>query len=90
MKKIGALIIFLLVTNGLLAQNLPGNQYFSKEIPEKANREFQFLAYYINQAVTSNMYPENDFLKGQIVGRLFGGNTSKQVIPKPVPILSSV
>ncbi|MFN8428549.1 MAG: hypothetical protein U0V04_01085 [Spirosomataceae bacterium] len=77
MKKFGAFIILLLISSHLMAQNIPGNQYFTKEIPEKANREFQFIAYYINQGVTSNMYPENDFLKGQIVGRLFGGNTSK-------------
>ncbi|MDR1654054.1 MAG: hypothetical protein LBS01_10515 [Prevotellaceae bacterium] len=55
----------------------PSFTWFSKEIPLKANKEFQFLAYYINQAVTSNMYPKNDLLKGQVVGRLFGSNTSR-------------
>lgn len=58
-----------------VAQN-PSNQYFAGEIPEKANKEFQFLAFFINQGVTSNFYPKNDFLKGQIVGRLFGANTT--------------
>ncbi len=55
----------------------PSNQYFSGEIPQKANREFQFLAFYINQGVASNVYAQNDFLKGQVVGRLFGANTTR-------------
>jgi hypothetical protein len=75
MKKISLLLFSVLISFSALAQ-LPTNQYFSKEIPEKANKEFQFLAYFINQVVTSNVYPENDFLKGQTVGRLFGGNTT--------------
>lgn len=76
MKHILNFILFMAGISNLFAQ-LPTNQYFSKEIPQKANKEFQFLAFYINQAVTSNIYPENDFLKGQVVGRLFGGNTSR-------------
>jgi len=76
MKKIVGLAVLVLVTTTITAQ-LPTNQYFSKEIPKKANKELQFIAFYINQAVSSNIYPENDFLKGQVVGRLFGGNTTK-------------
>ncbi len=75
MKKISWLLFSVLISFPVLAQ-LPTNQYFTKEIPEKANKELQFLAFFINQAVTSNIYPENDFLKGQTVGRLFGGNTT--------------
>jgi hypothetical protein len=76
MKKLAGLAMLLLVSISIFAQ-LPTNQYFSKEIPQKANKEFQFIAFFINQAVTSNIYPENDFLKGQVVGRLFGGNSTK-------------
>ena len=75
MKKIIFYIFSVFISFSISAQ-LPSNQYFTKEIPEKANKEFQFLAFFINQAVTSNIYPENDFLKGQTVGRLFGGNTT--------------
>lgn len=75
MKKAFGLGLFMFLTSILWSQN-PSNQYFSGEIPQKANKEFQFLAFYINQAVMSNMYPKNDFLKGQVVGRLFGGNTT--------------
>lgn len=74
-SKIIGIIGLFLISGMSVAQN-PSNQYFSGEIPEKANKEFQFLAFFINQGVTSNMYAQNDFLKGQIVGRLFGANTS--------------
>ncbi|MDR2126972.1 MAG: hypothetical protein LBP63_09105 [Prevotellaceae bacterium] len=78
MKKILNILLLLLFSTIIMAQEVaPSTQYFAKEVPLKANKEFQFLGYYINQAVLSNMYPENDFLKGQIVGRLFGANTAK-------------
>ena len=66
----------MLIVSSAFAQN-PSNQYFSGEIPQKANKELQFFAFYINQGVASNIYAQNDFLKGQVVGRLFGGNTTK-------------
>lgn len=53
------------------------HKLFDQAIPERPNREFQFLAYFYNQAVTGNIYPENDLFKGQIIGRLFGQNTTK-------------
>jgi len=74
-KSIGLGILMLIITTAW-AQN-PSNQYFTGEIPQKANKEFQFIAYYINQAVASNIYAQNDFLKGQVIGRLFGANTTK-------------
>jgi hypothetical protein len=42
----------------------------------KQTRNFSLLHYYINQGVVSNVYAKNDFLKGQVVGRLFGGNST--------------
>lgn len=50
--------------------------YFDKQVPRKANRDFQFLAYFITQGVSSNFYPENVFMKGQVIGRMFGDNTT--------------
>lgn len=50
--------------------------YFEKQVPRKANKEFQFIAYFINQGVSSNFYPQNVFMKGQVIGRLFGDNTT--------------
>lgn len=51
-------------------------EYFKTKIPQKHNKEFQFLAFYINQAVTSNFHPESSLFNGQLVGRLFGQNGS--------------
>lgn len=51
--------------------------YFEQQVPRKANKEFQFIAYFINQGVSSNFYPENVFMKGQVIGRLFGDNTTR-------------
>jgi hypothetical protein len=45
-------------------------------LPTKANKQLQTFVYFYQQSVSMNMFPENDFLKGQIVGRLFGGNTT--------------
>lgn len=50
--------------------------YFGEAVPRKANKEFQFLAYFFNQAVTTNYFATNDLLKGQVVGRLYGPNTT--------------
>lgn len=49
---------------------------FDRVIPTKANKEFQAFVLSYTQAVAQNYSPENDLLKGQIVGRLFGGNTT--------------
>lgn len=69
--------IFLLIFWAAKAwAQAPTTRYFSREIPEKADKELQFFAYFINQGVTSNMYARNEFLKGQVVGRLFGANTT--------------
>ncbi len=72
MKKIIFLILFSAVLN--FAQG--GWNYDEKTIPQKSSKEFQFLAFFINQAVANNVYATNDLLKGQTVGRLFGGNTT--------------
>lgn len=48
----------------------------NKKVKEEANKEFRFLAFYYNHVVNTNVYPTSDFLKGQVVGRLFGPNTS--------------
>ena len=72
------LLVFLLITL------FPGNKAFTQDgwnsgvekVPKKPVREFQFLAYFINQGVMNNIFARNDFLKGQTVGRLFGLNTT--------------
>lgn len=71
-------ILFLMLS--WVAQNSfaqGGNEdIFRNDLPLKADKELQFFAFFLNQGVTSNMYPKNTLLKGQVVGRLFGGNTT--------------
>jgi hypothetical protein len=70
-----SLFFFVNLIQTVLAQN-PSIMYFKQDIPQKANKELQFFAFYINQAVASNFYPTNEFLRGQVVGRLFGQNST--------------
>lgn len=51
---------------------------FSKDVPYnvRENKEFQFLAFFISQGVNSNLYPKASLFNGQLVGRLFGPNSS--------------
>ncbi|MEM1218965.1 MAG: hypothetical protein AAGH79_08630 [Bacteroidota bacterium] len=48
-----------------------------EKIPGEANQQFQFLAFFYTHGVGTNIYPENDFLRGQVIGRLFGQNTTQ-------------
>lgn len=49
---------------------------FDQVIPARANNQLQVFVYSYTHAVVQNFAAENEFLKGQIVGRLFGGNTT--------------
>ena len=74
--RLFTLFLFILFSSSILAQIPPFFGQLEQKLPEKADREFQFLAYYYNHGMFTNMYPKNDFLKGQIIGRLFGQNTT--------------
>lgn len=76
-KHLLAILVSLWCLPMAYGQNPTNNvDYFDSAIPERADKEFQFFAFFINQGVTSNYFPTNDFLKGQIIGRLFGQNTT--------------
>lgn len=72
MKKIFAII--LLAAAPIFSQQ--AWNYDGTKVPETYPQEFQALAFFISQGVTSNFYANNDLLKGQIVGRLFSANTT--------------
>ncbi len=78
MRKLYYVITILFMAVSSQAQdNTQGHfQGFDKVIPNKANKQLQAFVYFYQQNVAMNIAPENDFLKGQIVGRLFGGNTT--------------
>ncbi|MCB9297856.1 MAG: hypothetical protein H6559_32715 [Lewinellaceae bacterium] len=68
--------LFLLVSTSALAQFPPYFERLERKVPEKANKEFQYIAFFYNHYVNSNIYPTNDFLRGQVIGRLYGQNTT--------------
>jgi len=66
-------ILALCLSTGLLAQT--GSE-FVEDYEEPEKDEFRFIGYYLMRAELSNVAATNEFLKGQVVGRLFGGNTT--------------
>ena len=89
MKKTTVLIFILFLVNWLPihAQDTEKKEvplkdttinYFKNDLPyaSKVNKEFQFLAFFITQSVSSNFYPQSSLFNGQLVGRLFGQNSS--------------
>jgi hypothetical protein len=78
MRNIYIFLFLLLSACAVRAQESGGlHKMFDRGVPERQNKEFQFLAYFFSQAVNTNVYPENDFLRGQIIGRMFGQNTTR-------------
>lgn len=75
-RKIIFFLMILVYSACISAQETPLG-VFDNDLPRKANKEFQFLAFFINQGVSSNFYPENIFMQGQVVGRMFGDNTTR-------------
>lgn len=43
---------------------------------KRAQKELTFYGYFFTRAETTNVSPANDIFKGQVVGRLFGPNTT--------------
>ncbi|NOX17222.1 MAG: hypothetical protein GXO87_02950 [Chlorobi bacterium] len=74
MKTIKILLSVLCIASAISAQNKWS--FDQNAVPLKPIKEFQFLAYFISQGITNNIYAKNDLLKGQTVGRLFGANTT--------------
>ena len=74
--KFSHLLFFVLITSIVTGQVPAIYEDMNNKLVDEPPREFQFLAFFYNHAVHSNYYPTSDFLKGQVVGRLFGPNTS--------------
>jgi hypothetical protein len=72
-RVIAALLLALLAAGAATAQ-MPADQSEQKLRPEPS--EFSFIGYFLVRNELSNVYPTNEFLKGQVVGRFFGGNTT--------------
>lgn len=75
MKRIIILVILsMLFSLQTFSQSIAD---FEEEKVDEEKKEFKFIGYYFMRTEVSNSYPTNEFLKGQIVGRFFGGNTTQ-------------
>ena len=75
MKKIIFIIASVLIFSCMLEAQ-PADDFSEEKIKEE-KKEFTFIGYYFMRSEQSNVAPTNEFLKGQVVGRLFGGNTTR-------------
>lgn len=76
MIRLTLLLIFTALCSSIGAQVPAVYKDLNEKTKDEANKEFRFLAYFYNHVVNTNVYPTSDFLKGQVVGRLYGPNTS--------------
>ncbi len=65
------LVSFLMI-GSLFAQD-------DNRLKDPAPKEFQFIGYSFTRATGSNVTPTNDILQGQVIGRLFGQNSTNTV-----------
>lgn len=71
MKKILlTMLILSILTPGLMADD------FTEEKEIRNEQELTFIGYYLFRGEYVNIAPELEFYKGQVVGRLFGDNTT--------------
>lgn len=73
MRKCIIFCYWLFITSILFAQS-PMDFKDKKEIRDR--QEFNFIGYYLMRSEAINVAPAGDFFKGQVVGRLFGANTT--------------
>lgn len=71
------LILVLPIAILLFIINL--NAQDDTRLKDPAQKEFQFIGYSFSRATSSNITPTNDILQGQVIGRLFGPNSTNTV-----------
>jgi hypothetical protein len=69
------IVLLVLLTAAVAHAQTAADHPGSKLRPEPS--EFDFIGYFLTRSEFSNVYATNEFLKGQVVGRLFGGNTTQ-------------
>lgn len=87
MKKL-TLFLVLLCSSSVFAQQSSNSDSTSLLAKERAKierlsdpipREFQFIGYSFFRSTASNITPTNEVLQGQVIGRLFGPNSTEVV-----------
>ena len=78
MKKMFLLFLFIIfisqLNTGFAQDTLTGPNL--TRVPEAKTPELKFIGYWFTKGVASNIAPTNELLRGQIIGRLFGPNTT--------------
>ena len=75
MKKLIIPLSLLICLSSILTSQTRADFQEEKELANP--KEFKFIGYYLMRYELVNYAPTNDFFKGQVVGRLFGGNTTR-------------
>ena len=75
MMKYGMLTIFCFLFMGQVLFAQSSGDYPEKKVKTE-KKEFKFIGYYFMRGALSDIAPTNEFLKGQVVGRFFGGNST--------------
>lgn len=72
-------LLVLFIAALLLCPLFVGAAQDDYPLEEKKDKksELSFIGYYFMRGEQSNIAPTNQFLKGQVVGRIFGGNTTR-------------
>lgn len=87
MKKL-AIILLMMCSTSVFAQESLHTDSTSQLAKERAKkerlsdpipREFQFIGYSFFRSTASNVTPTNEVLQGQVIGRLFGPNSTETV-----------
>lgn len=68
--------ISLLFAQSMISQDTVSFFDRSKRIPDPKAPELRFIGYWFTRATLSDISPTNELLQGQIIGRLFGPNTT--------------
>ncbi len=72
MKKVLKIFFTLIFISLLSAQD-------DNRLKDPAPKEFQFIGYSFTRMTSTNITPTNDILQGQVIGRLFGQNSTNTV-----------
>jgi len=74
-QKIAGMFLLVIFFGSSFGQSLPLWPENRNTIRDK--KELSFIGYYLTRYEAINVAPTNNLLKGQVVGRFFGGNSTK-------------
>lgn len=76
MRRMLSLLLITGWVGSLIAQSLPLPVFHEYRNTIRDKKELTFIGYYLVRHEMINVAPKNEFFKGQVVGRLFRGNST--------------